>query len=68
MDAGNFVDDIAQEVTALHAVVHALKNGGDHVPAVVAVGTGERAQVTEQARALCWRQTRKRLNERTACP
>jgi manganese transport protein len=27
--------------------IHALEHGGDHVPAVVAVGTGERAQITE---------------------
>ena len=51
MDAGNLVDDIAQEVTALHAVVHALEHGGNHVPPIIAVGTGERAQVTEQASA-----------------
>jgi len=50
--SGNLVDDIAQEVTALHAIVHALEHRGDHVAAVVAVGTGERAQVTEEARTV----------------
>ena len=37
MDAGNLVDDVAQEVTALHAIIHALEHGGDDIAAVVAM-------------------------------
>jgi len=52
MDAVELVYDIAQQVAAHHPVLHAAKHGRDHVAAVVTVGTGECAQVTEQARAL----------------
>lgn len=47
VDAGHFVHHIAQEVAALHAVIDALENGGDHVAPVVAVRAGELAQVGE---------------------
>ena len=50
MDAVHLVDDVAQQVAALHAVVDAAEDGGDHVAAVVAVGAGELAQVGEEAR------------------
>jgi hypothetical protein len=52
MDAVEFVDDVAHQVAADHAVLHTSKHRGNHIPAVVAVRVGERAQVTEQARAL----------------
>jgi hypothetical protein len=52
MDAVELVDDVAQQVAADHPVLHAAKHGGNHIPAIVAVGTGERAQVTEQPHAL----------------
>ena len=51
MNAVELVDDIAQQVAADHAVLHALEHGGDDIAPIVAVGTCERAQVTEQARA-----------------
>jgi len=38
---------IAQQVAADHAVLHAAKHGGDDIAAIVAIGTGERAQVTK---------------------
>ena len=50
MDAGDLVDDVAQQIAALHAVIDALEHGGDDVAPVVAVGAGERAQIGEQAR------------------
>ena len=50
MDAVEFVDDIAQQITANHAVLHTFEHGGDDITPVVTVGTGKRAQVTEQAR------------------
>ena len=49
MDTGNLGDDIAQEVTAFHPIVNALEDGGNDIAAVVAVGTGERAQVEKEA-------------------
>jgi hypothetical protein len=52
MDAGDLVDDVAQQVAADHAILHAAKHGGDHIPAIVAVVAGEPAQVAEQPRAL----------------
>ena len=52
MDAVQLVDDVAQEVTADHPVLHALEHGGDDIAPVVAVGAGEGAQVAEQAGAL----------------
>ena len=52
MDAGDFVDDVAQQIAALHAVIDALEHSGDNVAAVVAIGAGQRAQVSEQPRAL----------------
>ena len=52
MDAVELVDDVAQQVAADHAVLHAAKHGGDDIAPVVAVGTGQRAQIAEQARAL----------------
>ena len=55
VNAGDLVDDVAQQVTALHAVIDALEHGRDHVAAVVAVGAGEASQVGEQARALACR-------------
>ena len=51
MDAGDLVDDVAQEVAADHAVLDALEDRGDDVAAVVAVGTSEGAQILEQAGA-----------------
>ena len=42
MDVGDFVDDVAQEITAFHTVIDALEHGGDNIAAVVAVGTRER--------------------------
>ena len=48
VDAGDLVDDVAQEVAAHHAVLDALEDGGDHVPAVVAVRAGQAAQVGEE--------------------
>ena len=50
MDASNFVDDIAQQVAALHAVVDTLENRGDNVAAIIPVGTGQRPQITKKAR------------------
>lgn len=50
MNAADLVDDVAQQVAAFHAVVHALEHGGNDVAPVVAVA-GERAQVTEKPRA-----------------
>ena len=38
VDAANLVDDVAQQIAALHAVIDALEHGRDHVAAVVAVG------------------------------
>ncbi len=38
VDAGNLVDDIAQEVTALHAVVRALGHGAMVSRALAAPG------------------------------
>ena len=40
VDAVDLVDDVAQQVTADHAVVDAPEDGGDHVAPVVAVGAG----------------------------
>ena len=40
VDAVELVDDIAQQVAADHAVLHALEHGGDDIAPVVAVGTG----------------------------
>ena len=37
VDAVDLVDDVAQQVAALHAVVDALEDGGDHVAPVAAV-------------------------------
>ena len=51
MNAAELVDDIAQQVAADHPVLHALEHGGDHVAPVVAVGTRQCAQVTEETRA-----------------
>jgi hypothetical protein len=48
VDAGNLVDDIAQGITVLDAVGDALEHRGNNIPAVVAVGTGECAQITKQ--------------------
>ena len=45
MDAVNKIDHIAQQIAGEHAVVHALEHGGDHVPAAVAVGRLQRAQI-----------------------
>ena len=50
MDAGNLVDNVAQEVTAPHPVVHAPEHGGYNVAPVVAVGTCDGAQVVKKAR------------------
>ena len=56
VDAVELVDDIAQEVAADHAVLHPAKDRGDDIAARVSgasrVGTGEGAQVAEQAGAL----------------
>jgi hypothetical protein len=52
VDAVELVDDVAQQVAADHAVLHALEDGRNHIPTVVAVGTGERAQIAEQTRTL----------------
>ena len=49
MDAGNLVDHVAQQIATLHAVIDAAEHRGDHVAAVVAVGTGKRAQIGEEA-------------------
>lgn len=37
MDVGDSVDYISQEITALHPVIDAPKDGSDHVAAIVAV-------------------------------
>ena len=50
MNPGDLVDDVAQQVTALHAVIDALEYRRDHVPAVIAVRAGEASQVCEQSR------------------
>ena len=52
VDAVELVDDVAQQVAADHAVLHAAKHRGDDIAPIVAVGAGERAQVAEQPRAL----------------
>ena len=49
MDARDLVDDVAQEIAADHAVLHALEHRGDDVAPVVAVGTGHGAQILEEA-------------------
>lgn len=51
MNPVELVDDIAQKVTTDHAVLHALKHSRNHLAPVITVGTRQRAQVTEQARA-----------------
>jgi len=33
-------------------VLHALENRGNHIPAIIAIGTGQRAQITKQPIAL----------------
>ena len=49
VDAGNLVDDIPEQVAALHPVVDAAEHGGDDVAAVVTVGAREPPQVGEEA-------------------
>src|SRR5262245_24982594 len=61
MDASNLVDDIAQEIAALDPVVYALEHGGNHIAPVVAIGTGDRAQVPKQTRALLTSRPRRRF-------
>ena len=55
MNAVELVDDIAQQVSADHAVLHALEYGGyDIAPSVrdtCRIGTGQQAQVAEQTRS-----------------
>ena len=38
VNAADLVDDVAQQVAALHAVIDALEHRGDHVAPVVAIG------------------------------
>ena len=47
VDAVDLVDDVAEQVAADHAVNDAAKHGGDHIPAVAAVGPLQPAQVGE---------------------
>ena len=49
MDACDLVDHVAEQVAALHPVVHATKDGRDHVAAIVSVRARETPQVREQA-------------------
>lgn len=46
-DAGDLVDDVAQQITALHAVIDAFEHGSDHIAPVVAIGAGKSAQIGE---------------------
>jgi hypothetical protein len=52
VDGRNPVDDIAQEATALHAIVHAFEDGGNHVSAIVPVRNRKRPEITKEASAL----------------
>ena len=52
VDGVHLVDHVAQQVAALHAVVHAAEDGGDDVAALVAVARGELAQVGEESRPM----------------
>ncbi len=49
VDAAHLVEDVAQQIPALHPAIDALEDGGDHLAAVVAVGAGEAPQVGKQA-------------------
>jgi hypothetical protein len=52
VNAVELVDDVAQQVAAHHPVLHAAKHRGDHVTPIVAIGTGELAQITKETFAL----------------
>ena len=63
MDARDLVDDVAQQIAALHPVIDAAKHRCDHVAPIVAVGAGELPQVGEEAGPfLAVREARLRLD------
>lgn len=49
VDAVHQVDDVAQQIAALHAVGQALEHGGDDVAALAAGVAAQAAQIGEQA-------------------
>src|SRR5271165_6190923 len=49
VDTADFVDDIAEQITALHTIIDALEDGRDDIAPVVTVRAGELAQICEQA-------------------
>lgn len=52
MNTADLIDNITQEVAALHAVIHSAKDSGNHVTAVVAIRAGQLTQVRKQPGAL----------------
>ena len=52
MDAVDFVDHVAEQITVDHPVDGALEDGGDHVAPVTAVGALQAAEIGEEACAL----------------
>src|SRR5260370_23152197 len=59
MNISNFVNDIPQQVSTLHAVIDTTEYGRNYIASVVAVGAGQAAKIGEQAgAALAVRQPR----------
>jgi hypothetical protein len=50
MDAVDEIDDISEKVAANHPVDDAAENGGDHIPASIAISTLERTEISKKAR------------------
>src|SRR3546814_8710864 len=52
MNARHLVDDVPQQIAALHAVIDAAKHRRNYVAAVVAVRAGKPPQISKKARSL----------------
>src|SRR5580704_15965787 len=50
MNAADLVNHVPQQITTLHAVIHAAEHSRDHIPAIVAVRAGQLAQIGEEPR------------------
>src|SRR6266496_5880718 len=49
MDSRNFINHIAQQIAAEHAVISAFKNRCDYVATITTVASAQASQITEQA-------------------
>src|ERR1019366_7467664 len=51
MDAADLVNHVPQQITTLHAVIHAAEHSCDHIPAIVAIRACKLAQIGEEPRS-----------------